>query len=116
MPVTQLLQKAERFEIQAYRRPREVKDLRKTHVPFTGSPLKHPHDSKMVILVADPCSPNSFYLEFKADDITYVEELPTLVSLDGESIIMARIWVKKRSVGVRCTPFLVEDLREVQKG
>jgi inorganic pyrophosphatase len=112
MPISSFLEKAERFEIQAYRKPRNLLDLRKTHVPYAGSPLKHPHDSQMVILVSDPGGPNPLYLEFRAGDISYMEELPNLVTLEGESILMARIWVKKGSLGIRCTPFLVEDLRE----
>jgi len=111
MPITGFLQKAERLEIQAYKRPDDSVELRKTHVPFSGAPLKHPYDSQKVILVIDPYSTNTFYLEFNAGDISYVEDLPNLVNLDGETITMARIWVKKMSVGVRCTPFIVEETR-----
>jgi inorganic pyrophosphatase len=114
MPISSFLQKAERFEIQAYQRPRNVRELRKTHVPFVGSPLKHPHDSRKVVLVVDPGSANPLYIEFKGEDLSFVEEMPNLVSLDGEGIVMARIWVKKGSVGVRCIPFFVEDLRDEQ--
>jgi hypothetical protein len=31
--------------------------------------------------------------------------------LRGETITMVRIWVKKMSVGIRCSPFLVEEAR-----
>ena len=78
---------------------------------FSGSPQKHPYDPQKAILVADPFSTGTFYFEFKKEDITYVEELPNLVNQEGEAIPMTRIWVKKMSVGVRCTPFLVEDTR-----
>jgi len=105
------LQKAEKFEIQTYKRPKNFKSLKKSHVAFTGSPQKHPDDSEKVILVSDPFSTSTFYFEFKKDDVTYVEELSNLVNLEGETVPMARIWIKKMSVGVRCTPFLVEDTR-----
>ncbi|MBW1900438.1 MAG: inorganic pyrophosphatase Ppa [Deltaproteobacteria bacterium] len=105
------LQKAEKFEIQTYKRPKNFKSLKKSHVAFSGSPQKHPHDSEKVILVSDPFSTSTFYFEFKKKDVTYVEELPNLVNLEGEIVPMARIWIKKMSVGVRCTPFLVEDTR-----
>jgi len=105
------LQKADKFEIQAYKRPKNFKNIKKTHVSFSGSPQKHPYDSEKVILVADPFSASTFYFEFKKNDITYVEELPNLVNLEGEAIPMTRIWVKKMSVGVRATPFIVEDIR-----
>jgi inorganic pyrophosphatase len=111
MPNDRFLQKAEKFEIQAYKRPKNFKNLKMTHVAFSGSPQKHPHDAKKVILVADPFSTSTFYFEFTKEDVTYVEELPNLVTLEGEAVPMARIWVKKMSVGVRCMPFFVEDIR-----
>ena len=85
--------------------------LKDTHVPFSGSPKKHPYDSDRVILVADPFSTNTLYYEFNKEDISYLEELPNLVNLDGETITIVRIWVKKMSVGIRCSPFIVEDTR-----
>jgi inorganic pyrophosphatase len=106
----------EKFEIQAYRsRPRSLKDLWETHVPFTGSPRKHPNDPKKLILVTDPYSSNTSYYEFVAADISHAEELPSVVDLDGTAITMARVWVKKMSVGIRCTPFLVEDIARTSK-
>jgi inorganic pyrophosphatase len=44
------------------------------------------------------------------EDIAFVEELPNLINIDEEVIPMARIWIKKRCVGVRCTPFIVDDV------
>jgi len=84
--------------------------LRKTHVPFSGSPLKNPHDPKKVILVPDPYG-SPFYYEFKSDDITFVEKLPSIVNLEGETTTMVRFWVKKTSRGIVCTPFLVEETK-----
>jgi len=104
-------QEAVKFQIQAYKKPKDIQILRKTHVAFSGSPNKHPYDSDKVILVIDPFSANNLYYEFKKDDISYVEELPNLVNIDGETITMVRVWVKKMSVGIRCAPFIVEDTR-----
>jgi hypothetical protein len=104
-----LLQETEKFEIEAYRRPKNVKDLKKTHVPFSGSPLKHPYDSEKVVLLGDPYSSHPFYYEFKNKDISYVEELPKVVNLEGKAMTMVRVWVKKMSLGILCSPFLVED-------
>ena len=101
---------AKKFEVQSYKKPSSIKNLRKTHVSFSGSPQKHPYDSEKVILVADPASSNTFYYEFMADDISYVEELPNVATISEEIITMVRIWVKKQSIGIRCTPFLIEDL------
>ena len=101
-------QEASRFEIQAYKRPRDPRELKSTHVPFTGSPRKHPYDQAIIVLVADPYGSATFYYEFNAKDIDYVEELPKLVDVEGKAITMARVWVKKRSIGLRATPFVVE--------
>jgi inorganic pyrophosphatase len=113
--MSSFLQEAKKFEIQAYKRPRNLEDLKKTHVPFSGTLLKHPYDPEKVILVVDPYSGNTFYYEFKKHDISYLEELPNLVNLEGETIAMYRIWVKKRSMGLRCSPFVVEDIGIIAK-
>jgi inorganic pyrophosphatase len=105
-------QEAEKFQIQAYKKPKDIQLLKKTHVSFSGSPNKHPYNSDKVILVIDPFSANNFFYEFNKEDISYVEELPNLVNLDGDTITMVRVWVKKMSVGIRCSPFIVEDTRK----
>ena len=102
-------QEALKFQIQTYKKPKDPHALRKSHVSFAGSPRQHPYDSNKVILIADPFSTNNLYYEFGKDDISYVEELPNLVDLDGNTIAVVRVWVKKLSVAVRCSPFIVED-------
>ena len=102
-------QKSIKFEIQTYRPPKDRKALQKTHVAFSGSPQRHPYDSDKIILVADPYSTHHFFFEFYKDDIAYVEELPNIVNLDGDTITMVRIWIKKMSIGMRCSPFIVGD-------
>jgi inorganic pyrophosphatase len=104
-------QESRKFEIEAYKSPENLKELRKTHVPFSGSPGKHPYDPKKVILIPDPSSGSPFYYEFKSGDISYAEKLPNIVSLDGNTMTMVRLWVKKMSVGMLCSPFFVEDLK-----
>ena len=110
MPMTIIPQETMKFEIQAYKKPQNFSELKKNHVPFSGSPRRHPFDAEKVILVIDPYSTHTFYYEFKKSDISYAEELPNIVSLEGEAVPMARIWIKKMSVGVRCSPFIVEDI------
>jgi len=98
----------EKFEIQAYSKTGKID--RKTHIPFSGSPRKHPYDLDRFILVADPFTTNTFYYEFKIADIGYAEELPNMTNIDGDAVPMARIWVKRKSVGIRSTPFIVEEI------
>ena len=107
-------QEVRKFEIEAYQRPRNLRELRKTHVPFSGSPLKHPHDPKKVILVPDPYGSSPFYYEFRSDDITFAEKLPSIVNLEGETTSMVRVWVKKMSRGIVCTSFLVEETKNLE--
>ena len=102
-------QEALKFQIQSYKKPKDLHTLRKTHVSFSGSPQKHPYDAEKVILIADPFSTNNLYYEFNKNDISYVEELPNLVNLDGNAIAVVRVWVKKMSMAIRCSPFIVED-------
>ena len=98
-----------KFEIQVYEVPRDTKSLSKTHVSFSGTPRKHPYDGSKVILVADPYSTHAFFWEFNKSDISYLEELPNVVATDGQTYPMARVWVKKMSIAVRSTPFVVAD-------
>jgi hypothetical protein len=105
-------QEAPKFQIQAYKKPKDIHLMPKTHVSFSGSPKKHPYNPEQVILVTDPFSTNNLFYEFTKEDISYVEELPSLVNQDGEAITMVRAWVKKRSIGIRCSPFIVEDTRQ----
>ena len=90
----------EKFEIQAYKRARNIKDLIKTHVPFSGAPQRHPYEPDKVVLIPDPFSTHTIYYEFHTEDISFIE---------GNTISMVRIWVGKGSIGLRCSPFIVEE-------
>lgn len=111
MPIASLLKQAEKFEIETYQKPKDPKLLVGSHMPFSGSPHKHPYDKDKMILVVDPYYTPTFYYEFNKKDIGYIEELPNLVNLEGEVFCMVRIWVKKMSIAVRCTPFIVGDIQ-----
>ena len=101
--------KSQKFEIQAYKKPKDLRSIKKTHVSFSGSLRKHQYDPDKIILVPDPYSTHTFCYEFKIDDISYVDELPNLVNMEGETVTMARIWIKKMSLGIKSFPFIVED-------
>ena len=101
------LQKSEKFEIEKYKVPKDIQSLSKTHMPYTGSPQKHPRDPDRIILIPDPYNSNSPYLEFNKVDITHVEKLANVVNMGGETVTMVRVWVKNDSVAIQCTPFQV---------
>ena len=110
MTAIKTLQKAEKFEIEKYTIPKDVRSLAKSHVPYTGSPQQHPLDPDQIILIPDPYNTQCPYLEFSKKDITHVEKLANIVNLTGETVTMARIWVKKGSIAIQCTPFKVASL------
>jgi len=109
MGIPKFLQKAKKFEVDAYKK---IEALSRQNVAFSGTPQKHPYDEDKIILVADPLSSQMFYYEFKTADVEGVEDLPRLVTPEGESITMVRLWVKKGRIGLRCAPFVVEDTRK----
>ena len=109
MPISKFLQEAKHFEILTLQASQHFADLRDTHVPFSGSPRRHPYDPHKFILMADPyCS--SLYYEFDINDVDFVEELPSIVNMEGEAMTMIMVWVKKQSLAVRCSPFVVDSL------
>lgn len=109
MTINTLLDVKEKFEIQAYYTRSKTID-QQNHIPFSGSPRKHPFEKGKIVLVADPFTTNTFYYEFKIKDIGFAEELANITNIDGDSIPMTRIWVKKKSVAIRCTPFIVDEI------
>lgn len=109
MPLRNFPEGVKKFALQIYIKPKDKRQLAETHIAFTGTPKKHYYDKDKVILVSDPFSSNTFYYEFITKDISFVEELGTTVNMDGEALPIMRLWVKKNSIGVRCTPFVVAD-------
>ncbi len=86
-----------------------------THVPFSGHPRKHSLELDRIILIPDPFSSHTVFYEFNMADIDHMEKLPNLVTLEGESLAMVRLWVKKGSLGIWSTPFVVEDTKQKMK-
>ncbi len=104
-------QAAAAFQLQTFRKPKDIRLLRLENVSFSGSPRKHPYDPGKIILVADPYSENTVFYEFTKGDVTFVEELPSVVDLEGNTFPMIRVWVKRNSLAVRSTPFITGDTR-----
>lgn len=108
MTIDKSLEIKDKLELQKY--VRNVETDKKNCVSFYGSPRKHPYETDRVVLVADPFSKQTFYYEFNIKDIMSVEEQPSLSNLSGDSVSMVRLWIKKQSVGLQCTPFIINEI------
>jgi hypothetical protein len=78
-------------------------------VPFTGYPRVHPAEKNKLILVCDPLGPHPVVLEFKHEDILFVEEVPSAVTEDGEGIPLVKLWIQRGATGMIMEPFEVGD-------
>ena len=78
-------------------------------VPFTGYPRVHPSDKCKLILVNDPLGIEPTVLEFKLDDILFVDDIPSAVTENGEGVPLVKLWVKRGAFGVILEPFEVND-------
>ena len=94
----------------------------KNGVPFTGYPQQHPTENDKLILVYEPLGENPAVLEFKLDDVLYVEEVSQAVTESGEGIPLAKLWIRRGSHGMLLEPFEVDEslrlseIRRVKKG
>jgi len=93
----------------------------KNGVPFTGYPQQHPSEKNKIILVYDPLGEAPTILEFKIDDILYIEDVPQAVTEQGEGVPMTKLWIRKGAHGMLLEPFEVDEsvrfleLRRAQK-
>ena len=81
----------------------------KNAMPFAGHPRPHPSEKNKIILVHDPLGAGATVLEFKIDDILFMEEIPSAVTESGEGIPLVRLWVRKGSHGIMLEPFEVDS-------
>ncbi len=107
---THFLKETKKLELVKFERAIDETLLKEAYLPFSGSLRQHPYDIDKVILLSEPHGNNITYYEFKNEDIGFVKKQANIVNLDGEDIAMVMIWIKKSSIGIRCTPFLVESV------
>jgi hypothetical protein len=84
-------------------------DRSKDGVPFTGYPRQHPSEKNKLILVNDPLGPGPVVLEFKLEDVLFVEEIPQAVTEAGEGVPLVKLWIRKGAPGMILEPFEVSD-------
>jgi hypothetical protein len=78
-------------------------------LPFTGYARAHPAEKTKLILVNDPLGPEPVVLEFKLEDVLFVEEIPSAVTETGEGVPMIKLWIQKGAVGMILEPFEVNE-------
>jgi hypothetical protein len=81
----------------------------KNGVPFIGYPRQHPSEQDKFILMYDPLGENPRIIEFKMEDIVFIEDIHSAVSESGEAAPLARLWIRKGALGVLLEPFEVDD-------
>jgi len=81
-------------------------------IPFTGYPRTHPSEKNKLILVYDPLGNEPVVLEFKLDDILFVEEVPSAVTEAGEGVPLVKLWIQRGAVGMILEPFEVNELAQ----
>ncbi|MDR1859135.1 MAG: hypothetical protein LBQ69_06655 [Treponema sp.] len=78
-------------------------------LPFAGYPRQHPSEKNKLILVYDPLGENTTVMEFKLEDVAFVEEVPSVVTEDGEGVPLIKLWIRKGAHGVILEPFEVQS-------
>jgi hypothetical protein len=81
----------------------------KDAVSFSGFPRQHPSEKDKLILVYDPLGSNPVVLEFKFEDVLFVEDMHSAVTTSGEGVPLVKLWVRKGAHGMILEPFEVED-------
>jgi hypothetical protein len=77
----------------------------KNSISFTGCPRAHPTEKNKILLVYDPLGVNPSLMEFRVEDVLFVEDLPQAVTESGEGIPLVKLWVRKGARGVMLEPF-----------
>ena len=81
----------------------------KNGIAFTGYPQQHPTEKNKLILVHEPLGESPAVLEFKIDDILFVEDLPQAVTEKGEGIPLVKLWIRRGAHGMLLEPFEVDE-------
>jgi hypothetical protein len=88
----------------------------KNGVPFTGYPKQHLVEKDKIILVYDPLGANPAIMEFKIDDVLFIEEVHSAVTESGEGVPLIKLWIRKGARGVILEPVEVDDpIKFIQK-
>ena len=81
----------------------------KNAVPFLGYPQQHPAETNKIILLYDPLGEAPAVLEFRLEDLLYVEEVPQAVTEKGEGVPLIKLWIRRGARGMFLEPFEVNE-------
>ena len=81
----------------------------KDGVPFVGYPRQHPSENHKFILMYDPLGENPRIIEFKIEDVLYMEDVHSAVTESGEATPLVKVWIRKGTLAVIMEPFEVDD-------
>ena len=81
----------------------------KNGVPFIGYPQQHPTEKSKLILIYEPLGNSPAVLEFKLDDILYVEDIPQAVTEKGEGVPLVKLWIRRGARAMLLEPFEVDE-------
>jgi hypothetical protein len=81
----------------------------KDALPFAGYPRQHPSEKNKLLLVHDPLGLAPTLLEFKIEDVLFVEDIPSAVTEEGEGVPLVKLWIRRGAHGVILEPFEVNN-------
>lgn len=78
-------------------------------ISFFGSVRMHPYDSRKLVLVPYPYSAEEGVFEFSRDDVVSADGSSEVVSQDGNTLTVMRIYIRSGSHAVNLKPFTVSS-------
>lgn len=97
-------------ELQKYREPNRLMD---EAVPYIGQPKQKEGEPDKIFIRLNPLSSNGAILEFKTEDVIFAENVKTVSQKEGGAFQIAKVWIRKGSIGIKLEPFSVQDFSEV---
>lgn len=76
-------------------------------ISFTGSAVQHPHEGDKFVLICDPLSEHTEFIEFYKRDLIFMEEIESISIKDGENVIITKVWIKSGALALKIHPFIV---------
>jgi len=80
---------------------------KESSVSFTGSAVLHPYEEDKFVLICDPLSEHTEFIEFFKKDLACMEEVESISLENGENVIITKVWIKSGSLALKVHPFIV---------